>query len=550
MIISEARKRDRPAEEEREKSKPSMSGKGWWNSALSGLESRLDTILADDDQAGAKARAGEADKPPVDRKLAVESRNSSRSRPNSRLQDRLAKAVNKGTERAESRASSELASRPESPALSSPAVTAVADAERPSTDTKPLHLPADAAPAAKDNEAAPTLSPSVPASSSSATALVDEQPASMPIPTLSLPSVPSIAAPQTPSPPQSLDSEPTRPSTDAAPPAPAHTVAARDAEELESELSLLQDAYDQNLRDSRDELHSHLERIDALQSKLSYLSQQLAASAKATSADAEATPTEKRLAEKDSQIAALMEEGQKLSKTEMKHLTTIKQIRAKAQEQTKEISTLKQRLSKAERSISEQSERAKRAEGAERSAQDKLKIVAQIEKDIEVIRAEREEAGLTISELRRQLNDALSRSEDAEKRAQTGALEAEKRATASLREDLDNFRIEKKLAEDRAKRELQTLREEAKNDQEKAKVTELELRGEIAVMLTHTRLDSTHTDVWIRTWNLSSNFYAAAPRKQLHQRQATPRPNFSDKSRPYRHSTRLLQRTGRELRPR
>ena len=88
----------------------------------------------------------------------------------------------------------------------------------------------------------------------------------------------------------------------------------------------------------------------------------------------------------------------------------------------------------------------------------KLKVVVKIEKDIEVIRSEREEAGLTIAELRRQLSDALSRAEDAEKRVQTGALETEKRVTASLQEDIENLRIEKKLAEDRAKRELQEAR--------------------------------------------------------------------------------------------
>jgi DNA repair exonuclease SbcCD ATPase subunit len=164
-------------------------------------------------------------------------------------------------------------------------------------------------------------------------------------------------------------------------------------------------------------------------------------------------------------------------------LTTVKTLRAKAVEHNKEITTLKQRLSKAEKSITEQSERAKRAEAAERAAQDKLKIVGKIEKDIEQIRAEREEAGMTITELRKQLNDALSRADSAEKRVQTGALEAEKRATASLTEDIENLRIEKKLAEDRAKRELQSSKEEAKNQQEKAKVAELELRGEIAVCL-------------------------------------------------------------------
>ncbi|KAF2691031.1 hypothetical protein K458DRAFT_66157 [Lentithecium fluviatile CBS 122367] len=61
-----------------------------------------------------------------------------------------------------------------------------------------------------------------------------------------------------------------------------------------------------------------------------------------------------------------------------------------------------------------------------------------------------------------------------------GALEAEKRVTASLKEDIDNMRIEKKLAEDRAKRELQDAKEEATRQQERAKIAELELRGEIA----------------------------------------------------------------------
>ena len=512
-----------------------MSGKGWWNSALSGLESRLDTILADDDPASAKLRAADADKPPVDKKLAVESRNASRSRPNSRLQDRLAKAVNKGSERAESRprASSELPSRPESPALLSPAVPAPAETDAPPTTKDNESTTTDEARDDVQNPLSPPAqsSPTTGTTASAATAatIVAEQPTSTPIPTLSFPPPPSIVVPQTPSPRQSLDSEPIPLHNDAALP----TVAATDANEPQDELSL-QDTYDQDLRNSRDEIHSHLERIDALQSKLSYLSQQLAASAKTVSSDAEATPAEKKLADKDGQIAALMEEGQKLSKTEMKHLTTIKQMRVKTQEQAKEVNTLKQRLSKAERSIGEHSDRARRAEDAERSAQDKLKIVSKIEKDIEAISAEREEAGLTIAELRRQLNDALSRSEEAEKRAQSGALEAEMRVTASLREDLDNTKIEKKLTEDRAKRELQASQEEAKNQQEKAKVAQVELRSEIAVKLARMPLESTHTDVESRIWNPDSSCSAAAQRKQRHRQLAIPKPHFSGRLRPSR----------------
>ncbi|KAL5115236.1 hypothetical protein ACEQ8H_006910 [Pleosporales sp. CAS-2024a] len=439
-----------------------MSGKGWWNSAISGLESRLDGILAEDAHAADRTLA-----PEPATATAHASRHSSRSRPNSRLQDRLAKAVTKAAERADPRPSSDLGSRPQSPA--------------------PAPAPAAAAAAAASNDA------------DEGGSLVCEQPRSMPVPTMTM--APSPAAPATPPPPaprQSLDSTAPRPSTDAplpaAPEEPPSPTASRDPDMLLTALSALQHAHEETLRSHRDELNAHLERIDALQSKLAYYAQQAAASAKTAAADADATPADKQLAEKDAQIAALMEEGQRLSKTEMKHLTTVKTLRAKALENNKELTTLKQRLSKAEKSITEQSERAKRAEAAERTAQDKLKIVAKIEKDIELIRAEREEAGMTINELRKQLADALSRAQTAEKRVQAGALEAEKRATASLKEDMENLRIEKKLAEERANRELQVSRDEAKSQQDKAKLVELELRGEIANLETKLELLRTRTE--------------------------------------------------------
>lgn len=472
----------------------------WWNNAISGLESRLDTILAEDGTpkpADAAAKQDGTEKSAVDKKLAVEqgglSRNSSRSRPNSRLQERLAKAVTKGTEN--TRTSSDLGSRPESPALRSPGITAVADTGRSSIDSKASEA-VDATTAAaeevpvktEDNKksdnteisteaAAPVAS--TPAGAPQPASLVSEQPAATRIPTMS---IPSIVTPETSSPRPSIDSNPSRPSVDLSTPVESEQPTfSQDPDILAAELSSLQQVHEETVRGHRNELNAHLERIDALQSKLTYLSQQLTASAKAASAEADAMPQDKKLAEKDAQIAALMEEGQKLSKTEMRHMTTLKQLRAKGQEQNKEIALLKQRLIKAEAGITEQSERAKRAEASDKAAQEKLKIVDKIEKNINTIRAEREEANLTITELRKQLTDALSRAEEAEKRVKAGALEAEKRVTASLQEDLENMRIEKKLAADRAKKEIQAAQELAKSQREKANVTELELRGEIAV---------------------------------------------------------------------
>jgi hypothetical protein len=338
-----------------------------------------------------------------------------------------------------------------------------------------------------------------------------------------------------------------RPSLDISTPTEEEPPASQDPAVLGAALSALQKTHEETLREHREELHSHLERIDALQSKLKYLSEQVVSSAKAASTDSEKTPTEKKLAEKDVQIAALMEEGQKLSKMEMKHLATIKKMRTKALETDKEIAAIKQRLSKAEKSVSEQTDRAKRAEAAEKAAQERLKIVSKIEKDIELIKAEREEAGLTIAELRRQLNDAISRAEGAEKRVQAGALEAEKRVTASLKEDIDNLRIEKKLAEDRGKREVQEAKEEAARQREKANVVELELRGEIAVCrIGKPPINCTDMARRISRLNLSSS--VVAPKKSPPLQRATRKPHFCARSRRCKLSMRLHLKTGRGLR--
>ncbi|KAF2189708.1 hypothetical protein K469DRAFT_46577 [Zopfia rhizophila CBS 207.26] len=547
-----------------------MSGakKSGWGSLLSGavagLESRLDTILAEDDQASARSRAAEAAvKQEATEKAAAEkqrlqveqglSRNSSRSRPNSRLQDRLAKAVNKGTERPRSNsgASSDMPSRPESPALRS---TAAADTSRTSIDSRVSETVPETVPTAKEevpkpddskSDAAPRPSTDSARADTTPEAVISEQPSSIAMPSMP---IPSILTPQTTSPRQSLDSTLSRPSFEISTPADLEPPIPRSPVTIEAELSSLRKTHEETLRDHREELNSHLERIDALQSKLTYLSQQLASSAKAASSSSDSTPADKKLAEKDAQIAALMDEGQNLSKTEFKHLTTIKKMRIKAQETDKEITNLKQRLSKAEKSIGEATDRAKRAENAEKAAQEKLKIVGKIEKDIEIIRAEREEAGFTIAELRRQLNDALSRAEDAEKRVQKGALEAEKRVTASLKEDIENLRIEKKLAEDRAKREIQDVKEDATRQQERAKVAELELRGEIAV---NTPFGETYRSTILmcmyRILKPNSSSSALAPRKSRPLRPATHRPNSFARSKLYRPNMRLHLRIGKVL---
>jgi len=440
--------------------------KGWGSllsNAVAGLESRLDNILAEDAEASVKSRAAEAAKKDAARQSALSpppdgSRESSRSRVNKRLEERLAKAVVKGSD---SRSTSTA------PVDRTAATSPVPDAARTSVDsrapeaaTETLQGASDATAGAKEA----TPEPEIEKSPEEFTQTI----AALGIPTLDVTEPnPSSARPSQESSPPSIDA-PSQISV-ASESSAAPTTNQRTAEEYEMEILAQQT-----------ELHTHLERIDALQAKLSYLAKSAATAAKETAGSATPGSPEKRLAEKDEQIAQLLDEGQKLSKTELKHSGTIKQLRTRFTEEQKSAEDFKRRLTRAEQQVAETAERARQAESQAKQAQEGLKIVAKIEKDVGALSREKEAAGVLITDLRRQLNDATQRVQEMENKAQSGALEKERSAVTALKEELESSKIEKKLLEDRSKKEVQDVKEEAVRHKEKAITVEAELRAEVS----------------------------------------------------------------------
>lgn len=291
------------------------------------------------------------------------------------------------------------------------------------------------------------------------------------------PSGPSTPALDTPGPSlpvrQSQDSSSSRPSIDY----PTRT-SESSTKPMHTRTS---SSYESELAEQRSDLHAHLERIDALQSKVAYLAKAAAESAKDAAAESDASSLERKIAGRDEQIAQLLDEGQKLSKNELKHLSAIKKLRAQLGEEERGSAELKKKLAKADKAAADAAERARRAEAQEKEAREKLKVVAKIEKDVEGLQMEREAAIATIAELGRQVEDAQHRAEEAERRAQVGNAEAERKVVIELREELEDAKIEKKLAEDRARAEARELKEEAERLKERARTIEMELKGEIAV---------------------------------------------------------------------
>lgn len=231
-----------------------------------------------------------------------------------------------------------------------------------------------------------------------------------------------------------------------------------------------------------EEIHGYIERIDALQSKLKYLAREAAESAKHAAATASPGSVQKQLHEKDEKIALLLEEGQKLSKSEMDHRTVIKKLRQQLSENTKAQSEMRKKTEKLERDLASSEARAKRAEAAERRANETLSSQKKQVKDFEAVSNERNALNQTVQETKAQLSRALARAEAAETKAESDALEQERRRANDLEEELSTIKIERDISEEKSRKEISELTQKIEQEKERARMLEAELKGEQSVL--------------------------------------------------------------------
>ena len=485
-------------------SQPNTSQKSSrWGSLIAGLESRLDTILADEDtvKAQKKNEASVQEQPgklegtvvSATSKPSVPSRTSSTNRAQDRLNERLAKAMankNLGKKGDGSVTTSGVPSRttspanaPASPRTSSevPRETKTADDGKSKEDKAQERSLIDAASSEKEakdigSETATTI-PEPPGQSP--VIRVEDLGDEANLPRRSTDSHGSISTRQ------SL--ELTRATTPSALGSPKIDGIVTDPslkmpEEYEKVIEQLKSDNETAELRRQEETHTYLEQIDALQAKLQYLTKEAAEIAKNASAEAKPGSLEQKVAAKDEKIALLIEEGQKLSQTELKHMSIIKRLRAKANEDEKAVAEFKRMAEKYDKTAREAREKANRAESAEKRASDKVKYLTRIEKELETVRADRDSKDLLIQDLQIQLSQATSAAKEAEVKANAEALESERRRAADLADELLSAKTEKELAEKQHQYELRQLREKAEREKERARVAEIERQGELNIL--------------------------------------------------------------------
>ena len=459
--------------------------------AITSLESRLDTILADEQELAAKQRAteqalttarsgrsqtvsGKLDIPPG-KSSNTGSIEASRTRVNDRLAERLAKAT--AQKAGGSQVGSNVPSRVVSPAIGTDSASESGESKRSgevarsvpaiedtaATETDELKIPEPGVQDEVETHGHNTAKPETDGASTLLNSGLPINPAKISLDS----SRPSVET--------NHDTTPDRISIELA---NGHTAPAKSATDLEAEMAQMRDDYAAAQKQRQVEMHANLERIDALQAKLKYLAEETVAAAKEANASVSAGSAEAKLAGKDERIALLMEEGEKLSKTELKHLQTIKKLRAKTSEDEKAALQLRTRLQRAERAESELKQKLRRAETAERQASEKTKAIAAIEQQVDELRTDRENASELIRTLTSQLKEAKDQADRAQKESKTS--EADRNRIATLENELEDAQIEKKLAEDRAAAEITKAKEDLSRQAERFAVSEMELKNEVA----------------------------------------------------------------------
>ncbi|GAW18736.1 hypothetical protein ANO14919_082180 [Xylariales sp. No.14919] len=430
--------------------------------AVAGVEARLDNILAEDGtpkESAAPAVASTTSSVP----LTPPTRSATPSKStNDRLQERLARAVASRNAASSTRQSVEVASTTSSPRPSSDIP------EQPPTSTTQTASPRPSLSAEEATQPPPHTS--MDSSAVASTSTIDSQPPAAPSPRPSLQLEPSEVEKDTN--PQPMLSEEAKPAADDAVTSDLYM---ERISHLEKTLQEMQDQH-------QEELHGHTERVDALQTKLQYLTREASEHARNTAANAPAGSLDKKIAEKDDQIAQLMSEGQKLAATEQKHRTIIKKLRAQLVANEKELNEQKVWRQKAEKEIADLRRRIDESNELEKAHEKAHGLLSQSKREVDRLKLDNEAKDRSIADLRNQLQEESENAKSQAARTDDYEREAGKKRIKELEDAVAALESSKELAESDANLKVTEFREKAERAADRARAVELELKGEVQIL--------------------------------------------------------------------
>lgn len=454
--------------------------------AVAGVEARLDNILAEEDPASKQSTAPSASDTPTPTS-AIASPPKPLSTPtksaNDRLQERLARAV--AAKNAAGTASPKLDA---SPARRSTEVSSANQSPRPSSDLSRVTSPGPLV----------ASSPRTSLSKDEGVVNTDQLAKTEDDPTDRLSALAEKKADSSLESNQPEQAPPEGPPNVVAPP-PVTTTSANKEETVQVSVSTSErivsslDLYEKRVADlertlqetqsqHQEELHSQVEQVDALQAKLQYLAREASEAARKDGSAAAPGTLEKKLAEKNGQVAQLMEEGNKLAGNEQKLRAVIKKLRAQITAEEKALNEQKMWRQKAEAELLNLRDAVRRIDEYKKAKDESQKTVAQLRRDLDRVRTTVSLRDTTISDLKAQLDEESERAKDMATKINDQAREDHQGKVKELEDTIASMQIEKSLATDKAKATANDLRDNAERAAERARAVELELKGEVQIL--------------------------------------------------------------------
>lgn len=250
----------------------------------------------------------------------------------------------------------------------------------------------------------------------------------------------------------------------------------------EDRIKQLEKALEEMAAQQAEETHNYVEQIDALQAKLQYLAREATDSARKEAREAPAGSLQKKLADKDQQIAGLMEEGKNLASTELKLRAIIKNLRSKIGENEKDINDVKTARGRVDQELEAMRRKARRADDLDKYQEELHKRIGQSQKEIGTLKSEASNKDRTIAELKSQLQKSAEQAETLTAKVNEEALAQERQRAQQLEDEMSDLKVEKELAADRARARENELKEKAERASERAQGVEMELKVELQAL--------------------------------------------------------------------
>ncbi|GKT89901.1 M protein repeat protein [Colletotrichum tofieldiae] len=258
--------------------------------------------------------------------------------------------------------------------------------------------------------------------------------------------------------------------------------ACRQCSVLRARVEALEATSEKTAKEQQEEIHRHVEQFEALQAKVQFLARDATDAARKSVVAAPPGTPERKLAERDEKIAALMEEGRNLAATEQKHRTIIRKLRSQIAGDEKTVAELRARHDKLTTDVDTLRTRASRVEELEQSNQD-LQIRSNgMQDELNALRAEVSANKTVIQRLRDDLQKASDQAHSAVAKATEEALTAEKRRVKDLEDTVAALYVEKSLVADRAKANATEAEEKVARAAERTRTMEIEMKTELQAM--------------------------------------------------------------------